>query len=133
MSPHLYLETDETLARVETGLGSHPPLRSPRQSQPRGIKKNPKMLEKIKTIILSSLTAPGSMFALSLCPLNQLPGRPVTTRLNFKHIMDQLPGGKPGGKLMKRSRRLPSASQATKFLNETIEAADISRLNGCLL
>ena len=39
MSPHLYLESQlmRPLARVETGLGSHPALRPPRQSQPKGI------------------------------------------------------------------------------------------------
>ena len=38
MSSHLYLESQlmRPLARVETGLGSLPALRSPRQSQPKG-------------------------------------------------------------------------------------------------
>ena len=39
MSPHLYLESQliRPLTRIETGLGSHPALRSPRQSRPKGI------------------------------------------------------------------------------------------------
>ena len=38
MSSHLYLESQlmRPLARVETGLGSLPALRSPRQSKPKG-------------------------------------------------------------------------------------------------
>ena len=38
MSSHLYLESQlmRPLAMVETGLGSLPALRSPRQSQPKG-------------------------------------------------------------------------------------------------
>ena len=38
MSSHLYLESQlmRPLARVETGLGSLPALRSPWQSQPKG-------------------------------------------------------------------------------------------------
>ena len=41
MSPHLYLESQlmRPMARVETGLGSHPALRSPLQSQQKGILK----------------------------------------------------------------------------------------------
>ena len=79
------------------------------------------------------------MFVSSLCPWNQQPGSPLTTRLHFKHKMYQLPGGKPRGHLKKSitlfAASIPrwrifdvqggqtyekkqKASQATKFFNE---------------